>query len=185
MSFKDSEGLESGGPFSLSRPLSWDLPRQACRQLKRSPRPIGHGPGPPPHLCSTRWEQRDVWVGLAAMSMELHGAQASINHGAGQTPGPEPRQPSGLPALASSASRQHTPHQPLLLSRAQVLGLLPSVLLSLPAFPAPGPLFPNLPPSPHVPCPSSCGPEQKTLGKPRHMDPGQGLLLGPFPPQSG
>lgn len=88
MRFKEGKGLESGGPFSPSRPLPWDLPHQACGRLRPSPRPVGDGPWPPTRLCTAGWEQRGVWVGPAALRPELRGPQASVNRGAGQTPGP-------------------------------------------------------------------------------------------------
>lgn len=83
MGFKGSEGLELGGGrlVSLNGPLLWVLPPRPVDSSSPSPRP------------RSRQGQRDVWVGLAATGQELHGPRVSVNHRAGQMPGPELGQP--------------------------------------------------------------------------------------------
>lgn len=176
--FRGREGLESGwGRASLPQASPLGPAGQACRQLQPKCQAAGHGQGSPP---AAGQGQRDVWVGLAATGRKLPGPQVSVNHGAGQMPGPGSGSLSRLPALSGLASRLQTPHQPWLLSWA-VSGRFPSMLLFLPAFPVP---LTHLPSSPCA-LPSSLGLERRTLGKPRQVGPGRGRAPpGPFLPKA-
>lgn len=143
----------------MSGPLPWDLPCRAHR----------HGAGALARLCSPEWKQRVVWVHLAATGPKLHGPQVPAKHGAGQCPASG----SGSHPVCSASPLQ-TPHLPCCGAH------MPSLLLRPPLLPFPS--APLLPTSP-VLCPR--GLEQRTLGKPKRLGPGQGrLVLGLFPPQS-
>lgn len=182
MGFKQSEGLESGRALlpEQASALGPAVPGLWTAQTQ-VPGPSVTGKGLP--LASVaQCRSGDVSGGSGTTRPQVHGPQVSIKHGAGQMPGPELRPPfqSPCPFQAGQPSANSSP------ALAAELGTCPEHFPSMLLVSLPFLFRPALSLTPYPALPFFLGWSRGPWGSQgTWAQASNGLLLGPFPPQSG